>query len=150
MEKAHINSMTKILESKPVKKNYCNKHDMLAELRKFKETGKISEELGKMLLDIAYKFSDRHYKFKDYPDKADFIGDSIYRMVSQLHKFNPDHPKANPFGYFTQVVYHHMLCCVRSLRQRLDFESNLKDSFKSSISAYYSEPTYQEEPSEYD
>jgi hypothetical protein len=133
---------SKILESKPIKQNYCNKQEMLSELRDFKQSGNISEKLGQMLLDIAYKFVEKNYKYKDYPDKLDFIGDSIHRMVSQLHKFNPDHPKANPFGYFTQVVYHHMICCIRALHQRLDFESCLKESFKSGVTAYYSEPTY--------
>jgi hypothetical protein len=135
-------ALSKIVASKPSKNNYCNKHDMLLELRNFKRTGVISEKLGKMLLDIAYKFVEKNSKFRNYPDKLDFIGDSILRMVSQLHKFNTEHPKANPFGYFTQVVYHHMICCIRGLHRRLDFETCLKESFKSGLTAYYSEPTY--------
>ena len=40
-------------------KQYCTNKDLMRELERYHETGEISEELGKMFLEIATRFTNR-------------------------------------------------------------------------------------------
>jgi hypothetical protein len=40
-----------------------------------------------------------------YTYKDELIGDGVLKAVEALLKFDPEKSK-NPFGYFTQVIYH--------------------------------------------
>ena len=112
--------MAKKIEKKKRKSNqYCSKKEMLAELVKYKETGVISEELGKMFLDIATKIANKS-SYYNYTEKEDWIGDIILRMLEQIDKFDVTHPKANPFGYFSLLAYRKIWTSIKLLKRNLN------------------------------
>ena len=81
---------------------------MISELRKYKETEVVSEELGQMFLKIAQRYASRP-NFYGYSYKDDMVGDAVLRMMRYVSKFDVDHPKANPFSYFTMIAHRQFL-----------------------------------------
>jgi DNA-directed RNA polymerase specialized sigma24 family protein len=55
------------------------------------------------------------------------IGDAVARMVSQVSKFNINHPSANPFSYFTQVAHCQVLQLLKKEKRQRDSKTNLRD-----------------------
>lgn len=105
---------------------YVSKADMMAELIEYNKTQVISEKLGKMFLDIAQRYMSRT-NFYRYSYKDDMIGDAVARMVSQVSKFNINHPSANPFSYFTQVAHCQVLQLLKKEKRQRDSKTNLRD-----------------------
>jgi DNA-directed RNA polymerase specialized sigma24 family protein len=105
---------------------YCDKHEFNAELREFKKTTVLSEKLGKIFLNIAEHYIKYNHRFIKYAtEHEDFIGDAVARMVSQAHKFNPEHPKANAFAYFTTIAHRTTLCTIKKNIRRWEFQHQL-------------------------
>lgn len=88
------------------RKQYCSNKEMIAELVKFKETGIMSNELGKMFMDIANKLGG-HTNFRYYNNniKDELISAAIHRLVANAHKFDLERANGNAFAYFTQVAW---------------------------------------------
>lgn len=88
------------------KKQYCSNKEMIAELQKLKDTGIMSNELGKMFIDIANKLGG-HTNFRYYNNniKDELISCAIHRLVTNAHKFDLTRKNANAFSYFTQVAW---------------------------------------------
>lgn len=84
--------------------NYCDKELMLLELVKYHKTGVISEELGVMFMQIANKLAN-NWRFFKYSDKHDMISACVERMIEKIDKYDVNHPKRNPFWYFSQLAY---------------------------------------------
>lgn len=103
------------------KKFYVSKDEMMDELRRYKETGIISEKLGEMFMNIAKRYTSK-VSFYRYTYREDMVSDAILRMVSQVDKFNVDHPSANPFAYFTQIAYHQVLLCLKKEKKQRDIK----------------------------
>lgn len=77
--------------------------------------GIISEELGAMIMKICTRFS-LHPKFFGYTYRDEMVNDAIARCISAgVDKIDPNHPKCNPFSYFTQI-------CYNSFRQKIKSE----------------------------
>ena len=112
---------------------YCDKQQMLAELKEYKKTGVITEKLGSMFESIADRYIAKNPKFKDYPDIEDFVRDAVENMVSQIHQFNPNHKKVNPFAYFTVIAYRRTISNIRKLKRRIEFSKELYDSLSEMI-----------------
>ena len=104
---------------------YVEKEAFLQELldyqslcRKAAEEGKpdpkIPDTIGKRILDIAEGVGSR-YNFANYTYRDEMVGDAIESCVKAVKKFNPDHAKRNPFGYFTKCVWWTFL-------SRMDYE----------------------------
>ena len=120
---------------KPKKpKKYCTNKEMLKELIKFKKTGTMSEELGGMFIEIATRFSNRS-DWAGYPFhvKEDFIGDAILRMVTQAHKFDVERENANPFAYFSQVVYHMFVMQVKKHYKNINIQRMMCEKYLEEI-----------------
>jgi len=111
---------------KKEKVQYCSKKEMMAELIHYKETGIITEHLGKMFIDIATKLANRS-SYYNYTEKQDWIGDIILRMVEQIDKFDVTHPKANPFGYFSLLADRKMWSSIKKLKKNLNLKNELTE-----------------------
>ncbi len=106
--------------------HYVNKDELMKELKKYKKSKVISEELGGMLLKIATKLATKK-NFSGYSYRDDFVSDSVYRMITQLDKIDLKHPNCNPFAYLTQICKFKMIAKI-SLEKRYQ---DMKDSLKS-------------------
>lgn len=102
------------MSTKKTKKYYCNNKELLKELKKYKDTDEMSEQLGEMFIEIATRFSNRSDWCRyDTELKKDFIGEALYRMVSQAHKFDitrftyllPIESDSNETKYESRPVY---------------------------------------------
>jgi len=105
---------------------YISKKIMMKEINYYKETGIISEELGKMFLDIAKRFTSST-NFYRYSYKEDMIGDAVARMISQIDRFDTSHPACNPFSYFTQIAFCQILQLLKKEKRMADTKVNLRD-----------------------
>lgn len=104
--------------------HYCNKAEMLEELRQYKKTGVISEKLGAMFLEIAKRYSSKPC-FYNYPDRMDWISSSVLRMIEKIDKFDVNHSKANPFFYFTRIVQRKIFAEITKVRKRVAISNQL-------------------------
>ena len=112
---------------------YVAKKDMMAELVKYKETGIITEELGEMFLKIARRFTSKP-GFSGYTYREDMISDAVARMVSQICKFDLNHPSANPFAYFTQIAYHQVISRIAKENKQTSIREKFRDKIWEDLS----------------
>lgn len=94
---------TEKIKPKRVRTHYVTNKDLLEEISKFKESGKLSPALGKMILAIATNLGTKP-NFSGYTWLDDMIGDAVFTVVKYLKNFNPE-KSSNPFAYITQIVY---------------------------------------------
>lgn len=84
-------------------KKYISNKELLPEVLRFKETGVVSEELGKMLLHMGYKYATKG-NFANYTWKDDMVQQSIEICLNYLKNFDPNkQKKPNPFAYITTI-----------------------------------------------
>jgi hypothetical protein len=81
---------------------YVTNADLLGEIIKYKESGKMSEELGKMLLLISTNYSTKS-NFSGYTWRQDMVSESIFTCIKYLKNFNPE-KSTNAFAYVTQIM----------------------------------------------
>lgn len=83
--------------------NYISNKELLIEIKKSKEnnelTGKALEMLQKMVRE-----TNRVMRYKNQMDREDCISRALLDILLYWRSFNPDHPKANAFSYFTQMI----------------------------------------------
>lgn len=82
---------------------YVTNKELLVELKKMKETSKISNELGMMIMKIARKYATKP-NYSSYTYIQDMISEAICTVCLYLHNFNPEKSQ-NPFAYITQIVH---------------------------------------------
>jgi DNA-directed RNA polymerase specialized sigma subunit len=94
------------LEKTPQNKEayyYVTNKDLLVEIASFKETGKFSEELGRMVLCIARGISNRA-NYAGYTWKEDMVAEAALTVVKYLKNFNPE-KSSNAFSYISQICF---------------------------------------------
>jgi len=111
---------------------YLNKGEMMRELIDYNESGVISNTLGAMFMKIAERYTSRR-NLSGYSYREDMIGEAVTRMVSQIDKFDINHPAANPFAYFTQVAHNQILALLNREKRQRDIKSNLRDKMWSEL-----------------
>jgi len=94
-----------------VSKNYVSNAELLEEIKQFKNTGKMSEELGKMIIDIATNFSNKG-NFIGYTWRKDMVNEGILTVVKYLKNFNTE-KYSNAFAYITQIIYHSFIAYIK-------------------------------------
>jgi len=104
---------------------YIDSSQMMKELIKFNETGEISEELGAMFLKLATRYTSKP-NFVGYSYRDEMISESVYRMISQIAKFDVTHPAKNPFAYFTQIAYHCVLTLINKEKRQTEIKDNIR------------------------
>jgi hypothetical protein len=112
------------------RKQYCSNKEMIAELVKYKETGVMSNELGKMFIDIANKLGG-HSFFRYYNNnvKDELISSAIYRLVSNAHKFDLERPNGNAFSYFTQVAWNAFIFGCKKHYKHINLKQKIATEF---------------------
>jgi hypothetical protein len=104
------------VKKKPV--HYVNNADFLAAIVEYKKLCRAAEDagdekpiipnyLGSCILKIATKLANRP-NFINYSYKDDMILDGIENCIQYFDNFNPE-KSANPFSYFTQIIYYAFL-----------------------------------------
>ena len=90
--------------------NYLDKAEFLNNIREYKARKKlnpeepISEYCANAIMMIANKLANRP-NFIGYSYRSDMVSDGIYTCLKYFDKFDPDHAKFNPFGYFSQICW---------------------------------------------
>ena len=89
----------------------------------YKETGVISEELGRMIWYIAKNYSKKG-SFSGYTWREDMISEAILTCLKYMHNFDPTKQKyPNPFAYFTTIVHNAFVNYIRKQKKH----SEIKD-----------------------
>jgi len=107
---------------------YVNPKELRSELQYFKETDIISEKLGKMILNIAQRYSSRP-NFSGYSYKEEFVGTAVLRMIEQLAKIDLNHPKCNPFAYLTQICHFKFIEKINKEKKYQTLKTKLVDHY---------------------
>lgn len=81
---------------------YVTNSDLLEQIIDFKNTGKMSEKLGKMLLTISSQYSTKS-SFSGYTWREDMISESVFTCIKYIKNFNPE-KSTNAFAYVTQII----------------------------------------------
>lgn len=104
-------------------KYYVRNEDLLPHIYKYRETGVVSEELGKMLLMIADNFANKG-SFRGYTWIEDMKQEAVFTCVRYIHNFNPmKYKRPNPFTYFTTIIQRSFLNYIRKQKKH----SKIKD-----------------------
>jgi DNA-directed RNA polymerase specialized sigma24 family protein len=126
------------LDGKGVKKKdkfYVRNKDLLPHIYIFRRTiefdeegkyvegtGKITEEFGEMLLQIAKNYSNKG-NFSNYTWKDDMIAEAVFTCIKYMHNFDPIRQKRpNPFAYFTTIIHRSFLNYIRKQKKHSDIK----------------------------
>jgi hypothetical protein len=82
--------------------HYVSNNDLLQEIKLYKSTNVISENLGKMLLLMARNYSSKG-NFANYTWRQDMISNAVFTCVKYLKNFNIE-KSSNAFSYITQIM----------------------------------------------
>lgn len=105
------------------KRYYVRNKDLLPEVLIYRETGNITEELGRMVMQIASNYSNKG-SFASYTWKEDMIGEAVLTCFKYMHNFNPEKfERPNPFAYFTTIIHNAFINYIRKQNKH----SEIKD-----------------------
>lgn len=105
----------------PTKENgnyYVRNKDLLPEIIKCRDRGKISEYLGEMLLLIVNNYA-RRSNWSNYTYKDDMKGHAMVHLTNAALKFDPKRSQ-NPFAYYTQVTKNAFIQILKQERKHRD------------------------------
>lgn len=87
-----------------------------------------SDALGITFMQIAHNYARHHY-FYNYTDtfKEEMIGMAIQNMVEKIDNCKLDHPKSNPFFFFSRITYNAFRKFVKMSRRRLTAEYDARE-----------------------
>lgn len=89
-------------KKKPI--NYLNNADMLAELNKCHEKGRLTEEMGAMFMSLVKRYASIP-RFSGYSYNEDMQSFALLTLTKVWKRFDATKYN-NPFAYFTQIVHH--------------------------------------------
>lgn len=93
--------------------NYLNNKDLLAEVLKSKEQGRMTDKLARMLQLLCAKYGSKG-NFANYTYNEDMQAFAMFMLVRTWDSFNPEKSE-NAFAFFTQ-------CIKNSFKQYLNKE----------------------------
>lgn len=107
---------------------YINKKVFLQQVREYlaavekakaEKTKKppVPEDIALSFVEIATRISHR-YNFVDYIFRDDMISDAVENCLMCVENFDPE-KSTNPFGYFTQVIYHSFMRTIKKEKRYL-------------------------------
>lgn len=115
---------------------YVKNADLLPEIISYKETGVISEELGKMIMAIATNYSNKG-SFYSYTWKDDMVMEGVLTVLKYIHNFSPEKQRyPNPFAYCTTIIHNSFLNFLKKQKRHSSIKDqcyknhqNLQDDF---------------------
>jgi DNA-directed RNA polymerase specialized sigma24 family protein len=119
---------------KPTKKvKYLNNRDLLAEVVKSKQQGKMTNELAKMLTLLTARYGKKG-NFSGYTYNEDMQAYAMMMLVRTWNSFDPE-KSSNPFAFFTQCIKHSFIQYLnqekrqRTIRDELLVDNGLTPSY---------------------
>lgn len=145
-----------LTKKKKIPKYYLTNADLLPEVIKSKELGRMTDRLASMLVLLTESYSKKSSWF-GYSYREDMVADALLNLCRNALKFDPNISK-NPFAYYTQCIKTSFLQYLldekkhRYIRDSLLVEAGQNASFsfmdsekKDSDYSTYSEPGTKEE-----
>jgi len=83
-------------------KNYLNNKDLLFEICKSKDEGKLTKTAITMLMLLSARAIER-LRYRDEEDKKDCLAFARLDLFKYWDRFNPE-KSSNAFAYFTQIA----------------------------------------------
>ena len=114
------------------KGHYITNAVLLPAVIRAKELGRVTDELAKMLLMIAERYSFKS-NFGGYSFREDMVSFALINLCANALKFNPETSK-NPFSYYTSAIHNSFLQYLldekdhRNIRDKLLIESGANAS----------------------
>jgi DNA-directed RNA polymerase specialized sigma24 family protein len=113
----------KTKKNKP--KNYINNSDLLREIELSHKQNRMTEELGKMIIELTKRYA-KHPKYSNiYSHEEDMKAFAIMTVVKVWRSFDPEKSN-NPFAYFTQILRHAFYQFGNSEKKQQDTKLALK------------------------
>lgn len=105
--------------------------DLLVEMEKSRQSGEITETLGKMIMWIAHRYAfPPNIEIYDYELHQEMEEHAILMMVKVYVNFDPE-KSDNPFAYLVQVTK----CAFANIRNKEAKEKGIKDEYQASYSS---------------
>lgn len=116
---------------------YIKNSDLLEEVIKYKETGVVSETLGKMIVSIAESYASKG-SYVGYTWISDMISEAVLTCMKYLNNFDPE-KSSNAFAYITQICKNSFKAFIKNQHKH----SKIKDlCYKSYDKFVESQSTY--------
>ncbi len=114
-------------EEKPTR-NYVNKNEFtelirqhrakhLEALEKGEKPPKIPEEAGRIIMEIAERYS-RRYNFRNYQFRDEMIANGIEAAIKAFNNFDPERA-TSPLSYFTQCIHFSFIGTISKEKKQL-------------------------------
>ncbi len=104
--------------------NYIDNEDMLTEVRKSKEQGKITDALAKMFILLVHRFALQR-SWSDYTLRDDWEADALVQLCRVWDRFD-ETISSNPFSFYTQCVTFSFNNQWRKLKRRQAGQDRLR------------------------
>lgn len=85
---------------------------------------RVSEEIGKILFDIAHNLSYRK-NFINYNFRDDMVGDGIENCLTYVDNFDCTKSQ-NPFAYFTQICFWAFVRRIKKEQSNYELKTSVK------------------------
>lgn len=126
---------------------YVKNKDLLVEIVKYRSTfkvdeegklipgtGKMSDELGKMIIQIANGLAQKP-NYSGYTWLEDMKGEAVLTCIKYLRNFNPEKSQ-NPFAYITTICSNAFIAYITKQKKHSNIKNQLfekQDMMMSSI-----------------
>jgi len=97
---------------------------MIAELKRFKKTGILSERLHLIFYEMAENIGTKG-RFSGYTWIEDMVSDAYLKCLTVAQKFDTN--RTNPFGYFTTVIIHYFWDALAGEKKQKNIKDRLRD-----------------------
>jgi DNA-directed RNA polymerase specialized sigma24 family protein len=123
--------MAKDKKKKKKSKYYIENEEILPHIYEYRDTGKISEGFGGILLKIATNYACKG-SFHGYTWKDDMISEAVMTCIRYMHNFDPMRQRnPNPFAYFTMIIHRSFLTYIRKQKKHSKIKNELYDLYDS-------------------
>lgn len=115
------------------KNNYINNKELLEEIRKSRQHGRLTEKAGLAFMQIATRYASKP-NFANYSYKDEMICDAICKMCEVWEKFD-ETKSSNIFAYMTSVTHNQFVQILnkeknqRNIRDAILEDSGLDPSY---------------------
>ncbi|MFA5025015.1 MAG: hypothetical protein WC503_00710 [Candidatus Shapirobacteria bacterium] len=106
-------------------KFYVKNKDLLEELKLYKESGKMSENLGSMIFDIATNLGCSG-RFAGYTYREDMVAEALLTCCKYLYNFNTE-KTTNAFAYITTICRNAFLMYLKQQHKHAGIKKELFD-----------------------
>ena len=110
-------------KSTTTKGHYVTNSVLLPEVIRAKQLGRITNELARMILMIAERFSCKS-NFVGYSFREDMVSFAMVNLMANALKFNPEKSN-NPFAFYTTAIRNSFLQYLADEKKHRDIRDEL-------------------------